>query len=102
MVKSIEIAGRPIGDDFKPFIMAEVGINHEGSYDKSIQLVDAALKAGALGVNISGSGPSVFALANGKQKAEEVKKAMENQYLKEKINFNIYLSGINEYGVKIL
>lgn len=66
------------------------------------ELKNAAIEAGALGVNISGSGPSVFALTNGKQKAEEVKKAMENQYLKEGINFNIYLSGINEDGVKIL
>lgn len=66
------------------------------------ELKNAALKAGALGVNISGSGPSVFALTNGKQKAEEVKKAMENQYLKEDINFNIYLSGINKDGVKVI
>jgi len=43
----IEIAGRKIGDDHPPFVMAEVGINHEGEFEKAIQLVDAAVEAGA-------------------------------------------------------
>jgi len=44
---SIEIAGRRIGEDCLPFIVAEAGINHEGEFDKAIQLVDAAVAAGA-------------------------------------------------------
>jgi sialic acid synthase SpsE len=43
----IEIVGRKIGPDYPPFVMAEVGINHEGDVDKAIQLVDAAVTAGA-------------------------------------------------------
>lgn len=43
----ILIAGRPIGADAPPFVMAEAGINHEGDYDKAIQLVDAAADCGA-------------------------------------------------------
>ena len=43
----IEIAGRKIGDGHPPFIIAEVGINHEGSFDKAVQMVDAAVEAGA-------------------------------------------------------
>lgn len=43
----IEIAGRKIGLDHPPYIMAEVGINHEGEVEKAIQLVDAAIAAGA-------------------------------------------------------
>lgn len=38
---------RQIGNDYPPFIIAEVGINHEGVFDKAIQLVDAAVEAGA-------------------------------------------------------
>ncbi len=38
---------RQIGEDQPPFIIAEVGINHEGEFDKAIQLVDAAVEAGA-------------------------------------------------------
>ena len=41
------IAGRPIGKDYYPFIIAEVGINHEGFIDKAIQMIDAAVAAGA-------------------------------------------------------
>lgn len=42
-----QIVLRKIGPQYPPFIIAEVGINHEGSYDKAIQCVDAAVKAGA-------------------------------------------------------
>ena len=43
----IEISGRKIGIDYAPLIIVEVGINHEGSLSKAIQLVDAAKEAGA-------------------------------------------------------
>lgn len=46
-MKTIEISGRRIGDDLSPFVIAEVGINHEGDFQKAIQMVDAAVKAGA-------------------------------------------------------
>jgi len=41
------IAGRKIGPDHPPLVIAEVGINHEGQLDKALQLVDAAAAAGA-------------------------------------------------------
>jgi N-acetylneuraminate synthase len=43
----IEIGNRRIGDDYPPFVIAEVGINHEGSIAKALELVDAAAVAGA-------------------------------------------------------
>ena len=43
---SINIAGRLIGQDRPPFVIAEVGINHEGEFEKAKQMVDAAVKAG--------------------------------------------------------
>jgi len=43
----LELGGRKIGFGHPPFIIAEVGINHEGSYDKAIECVDAAAEAGA-------------------------------------------------------
>lgn len=42
----MEIAGRKIGLDFPPLVIAEIGINHEGSYDKAIRMVDDAAAAG--------------------------------------------------------
>jgi len=43
----IEIAGRIIGEEHPPFVIMEAGINHEGQFDKAIQLVDAAIENGA-------------------------------------------------------
>ncbi|SFD72534.1 N-acetylneuraminate synthase [Flavobacterium phragmitis] len=42
----IEIAGRKIGLDFPPLVIAEIGINHEGSLEVAKEMVDAAFRAG--------------------------------------------------------
>jgi N-acetylneuraminate synthase len=42
----IEIAGRKIGLDCPPLVIAEIGINHEGSLAVAKQMVDAAKRAG--------------------------------------------------------
>lgn len=42
----IEIAGRKIGYDFPPLIIAEIGINHGGSIAVAKEMVDAAKRAG--------------------------------------------------------
>jgi N-acetylneuraminate synthase len=42
-----QIAGRWIGDNHPPVVIAEIGINHEGSLPLAISMVDAAIDAGA-------------------------------------------------------
>lgn len=42
----IEIAGRKIGQDYPPLVIAEIGINHEGSLQVAKEMVDAAHRAG--------------------------------------------------------
>ncbi len=42
----IEIAGRKIGYDYQPLVIAEIGINHEGSLLTAKEMVDAAARAG--------------------------------------------------------
>ncbi len=42
----IEISGRKIGQDYPPLVIAEIGINHEGSLEVAKQMVDAAYRAG--------------------------------------------------------
>jgi len=60
------------------------------------------LETGALGIGISGSGPSIFALSKGKETAATVAEAMKKIYKKTDINFNTYVSKINTQGMKIL
>ncbi|MGE7672166.1 N-acetylneuraminate synthase [Lysinibacillus sp. NPDC094403] len=43
----ISIGNRKIGYDFPPVVIAEIGINHEGSLEVAKKMVDAACEAGA-------------------------------------------------------
>ncbi|WP_422105120.1 N-acetylneuraminate synthase family protein [Winogradskyella sp.] len=43
----IEIQGRKVGRDYPPLVIAEIGINHEGSLAIAKEMVDAAHRAGA-------------------------------------------------------
>jgi|SRR5579862_1050908 len=45
--RPLAIGGRPIGGDAPLFVMAEIGLNHGGSTDRAIAMVDVAADAGA-------------------------------------------------------
>lgn len=62
----------------------------------------AGIKAGSLGVGISGSGPAIFGLCKGKKTAHKAAKAMKEVYQNTAIDFKIYTSSVNEQGIKIL
>ena len=42
----ITIAGRRIGPNHPPLVIAEIGINHEGDFEKAVRMVDDAAEAG--------------------------------------------------------
>ncbi len=66
------------------------------------ELKRSVMEAGALGCSISGSGPSVFALANGKEAADVIAATMDTVYKRTGIDYKIYVSKVSEGGVKIL
>ena len=66
------------------------------------EIKSAAMKEGALGCSISGSGPSLFALTLDKRQAERVGLAMMNACRKEGLDCDLYVSSINKQGPKIL
>ena len=42
----VDIAGRKIGQNFPPLVIAEIGINHEGNLNVAFEMVNAAKRAG--------------------------------------------------------
>lgn len=59
-----------------------------------------AVKAGALGSGISGSGPSIFALSKGEKIAQKVAESMKETYQNIGVDFDIHVSKVNSQGVK--
>ena len=51
-VEDITIAGRTIGPDHPPFVVAEMSGNHNQSLERALEIVDAAADAGAHGLKI--------------------------------------------------
>jgi len=46
VVAALAIGGRDVGQEFAPFVIAEIGINHEGDLKKARRMVDDAKSAG--------------------------------------------------------
>jgi sialic acid synthase SpsE len=46
MHSEFQVGTRYVGAHHPPFVIAEIGINHEGDYDKAIRMVDDAYAAG--------------------------------------------------------
>lgn len=67
-----------------------------------VEAKEAALGVGALGCSISGSGPSIFALAKGESTAKEIATVFKNLYQSNEIEANVYVSRINPTGAEVI
>ncbi|MEM7572852.1 MAG: homoserine kinase [Bacteroidota bacterium] len=62
----------------------------------------AALASGALGCSISGAGPSVFCLCDSGYLAQAAGQAMQAAFAKNGVDSQLYVSPINQEGVKVI
>lgn len=69
-----------------------------GYYD----IKNAALDNGALGCSISGSGPSIFAFANSKKKADTIVNVMRKEVENQNLKCSTFVSKINSLGPRII
>lgn len=66
------------------------------------QIRSLAVKAGALGCGISGSGPTMFALSDTHERAAAAGEAIQLEFLKHHLKSDVYVSKINQDGARIL
>ncbi len=62
MTNQITIDGRPIGSTERPYIIAEMSANHNGSLDKAFQIIREAKSAGADAIKIQTYRPDTITL----------------------------------------
>lgn len=63
---------------------------------------EEAIKAGALGCGISGSGPTIFMLSKDAATAQKVGDVIQQQFGKYQLKSDVFVSRINNEGAKIL
>jgi homoserine kinase len=66
------------------------------------KLKNSAIKAGALGCSIAGSGPAVFAFSKGEEIANAVRDAFNHVYSSTAIDFHLFISKISQRGSRII
>lgn len=59
MTREVGLGGRNVGDGYPAYIIAEIGINHNGDLRNALQLVDAAVHAGADAIKLQKRTPEL-------------------------------------------
>lgn len=61
-MKNIQIAGRSIGYDFPPYVIAELSANHNGKLETALRIIEEAKKAGADAIKLQTYKPDTITL----------------------------------------
>src|SRR3989344_3403831 len=81
MLKPIIINKVAIGPGRKPYVVAEIGVNHNGRLDLALKLIDAAAKAGADAVKFQTFRAEQVTTAKTKMAAYQVRNSGRRQSL---------------------
>jgi homoserine kinase len=66
------------------------------------KIKEEAIKQGALGCGISGSGPTIFSISTDIDVAKRVGKAIQEQFAALKLNSDVFVSRINAQGASVV
>jgi N-acetylneuraminate synthase len=69
--KTVTIGGRPVGPGYPVYVVAEIGLNHNGDLDLAKRLIDAAHKAGCNAVKFQKRTPELCVPPDQKTKMRE-------------------------------
>lgn len=59
---SVKLGGHPVGPDERPFVIAEMSGNHNGSLDRALAIVDAIAESGAQALKIQTYRPDTITI----------------------------------------
>jgi N-acetylneuraminate synthase len=92
-MQSVRVAEREIGPDHPTFVVAEIGINHNGSLETAKQLIDAAVAAGCDAVKFQKRTVEVVYSADELARPRESPFGVTNGDLKRGLEF-----GVDQYA----
>lgn len=79
-MKSIKIAGVEVGNYLNPYIIAEIGVNHEGSMDIAKRLIDDVAEAGGHAAKFQSYKAEKLASKNSPAYWDQSKEPTDSQY----------------------
>ncbi len=98
MIDTVDIAGRPVGHDQPSFVVAEIGINHNGDLGLARKLISAAVTAGCDAVKFQKRTVDVVYSRAELERPRESPFGMTNGELKRGLEFDRNaFSAIDEY-----
>lgn len=80
MSTNFKIGDFTIGDNLKPYIIAEIGVNHEGSMDLAKQLIDEAAEGGAHAAKFQSYKAGLIASKNSPAYWDQNKEPTDSQF----------------------
>ena len=79
-INKVKLGNRIISKDSKPYVIAEIGVNHEGSMDKALMLISMAAESGADAVKFQSYKAETLAIIDSPAYWDAKKEKTKSQY----------------------